>query len=63
MGQFKLLQHLSEHSMLSDEQIIEKSTVQNIVDCEYALTLFAEREFSKITVDNIINELFKITIT
>ncbi len=58
--QTDLLNHLSEFGMMTDEQIIEKTSQGGRIDAEYALTLFAERDFCKRVIDNIINELLKI---
>ena len=58
--QTDLLNHLSEFGTMTDEQIIEKTSQGGLIDTEYTLTLFAERDFCKRVIDNIINELLKI---
>lgn len=58
--QTDLLNHLSEFGTMTDEQIIKKTSQGGGIDAEYALTLFAERDFCKRVIDNIINELLKI---
>lgn len=54
--QSELMEHLSDYGMLTDEQITEKASQGDGIDAEYALTLFAERDFCKGVIDNIISE-------
>ena len=58
--QTDLMKHLSEYGMMTDEQITEKASQGGGIDAEYALTLFAERDFCKGVIDNIINKLSKL---
>lgn len=60
LTQADLLEHLSEYGMMTDKQITEKASQGSGIDAEYALTLFAERDFCKDAIDNIINELSKL---
>jgi len=58
--QTNLMNHLSEYGMMTDEQIIERASQGYGIDAEQALTLFAERDFCKGAIDNIISKLSEL---
>jgi len=51
-----LMNHLSEYGMLTDKQIIERSSQGGGLNTEEALMLTLERDFCKDVIDNIINK-------
>ena len=56
----KFLEHLLKYNVMTDNEIMEKATVNNVIDAEYALKLFAERDICKDATAYIIDELSKL---
>jgi hypothetical protein len=58
----KFLEHLLKYNLMTDNEIMEKATVNNVIDAEYALKLFAERDICKDATAYIIDELSKLKL-
>jgi hypothetical protein len=56
----KFIEHLIEYNGMTDKEIMEKVTVNNVIDAEYALKLFAERDICKDASAYILDELSKL---
>lgn len=57
-----LLSHLSEYGMLSDSDILQRSTNENGLDTCELFTLTIERDFCKSVNNSIINSLYNLNI-
>ena len=60
VNQPRFLEHLIEYNGMTDKEIMEKATVNNVIDAEYALKLFAERDICKDATAYILDELSKL---
>ena len=48
------LNHLTEYSKLTDKDIIQKASTNFVLDVLKALTMYLERDLSKMTINEII---------
>ena len=56
-SQSELLNHLAEYAMLTDDEILTRSSNDNGLDACEALLLHAERDFCKSCNDTIVDKL------
>ena len=56
----KFLEHLLKYNLMTDNEIMEKATVNSVIDAEYALKLFEERDICKDATAYILDELSKL---
>jgi len=56
----KFLEHLLKYNVMTDNEIMEKATLNSVIDAEYALKLFTERDICKDATAYILDELSKL---